>query len=109
MRNKLLSNYHSGFRSLHSTQTALLESTNNWSINVDNGLLKINGVVLIDLKKAFDTTDHDIVLRKLVNYGVDENSLRWFASYSSNRGQKCNVNVAARGATGQHNCPPPFF
>ena len=36
--------------------TALLESTNNWSINIDNGLL--NGVVYIDLKKAFDTIDH---------------------------------------------------
>ena len=45
--------------------TALLEATNNWSINKDNGLL--NGVISIDLKKAFDTIDHDheIVLRKL--------------------------------------------
>ena len=90
--NKLLSNYQSGFRSLYSTQTALLETTNNWSINIDNGLL--NGVIFIDLKKAFDTIDHEIILRKLVNYGVDENSLRWFASYLSNRGQKCNVNGA---------------
>ena len=39
--------------------TALLESTNNWSINIDNGLL--NGVVYIDLKKAFDTIDHAIL------------------------------------------------
>ena len=49
--------------------TALLESTNNWSINIDNGLL--NGVVYIDLKKAFDTIDHAILLRKLANYGLD--------------------------------------
>ena len=88
--NKLLSNYQSGFRSLYSTQTALLETANNWSINIDNGLL--NGVIFSDLKKAFDTIDHEIILRKLVNYGVDENSLRWFASFLSNRGQKCNVN-----------------
>ena len=54
-KNKLLNTYQSGFRSLHSTMTALLESTNNWSINIDNGLL--NGVVYIDLKKAFDTID----------------------------------------------------
>ena len=55
-KNKLFNIYQSGFRSLHSTMTALLETTNNWSINVDNGLL--NGVVYIDLKKAFHTIDH---------------------------------------------------
>ena len=55
----------SGFRSMHSTLTALLETTNNWSINIDNGLL--NGVLFIDLKKAFDTIDHEIILRKLAN------------------------------------------
>ena len=77
--NKLMINYQFGFRSLYSTQTALLETTNNWSINTDNGLL--NGVIFIDLKKAFDTIDHEIILRKLVNYGVDENSRRLFASY----------------------------
>ena len=49
-KNKLLNTYQSGFQSLHSTMTALLESTNNWSINIDNGLL--NGVVYIDFKKA---------------------------------------------------------
>ena len=46
-----------GFRPLHSTLTALLETTNNRSINIVNDLL--NGVVVIDLKKAFDTTDHE--------------------------------------------------
>ena len=48
--NKLLSDRgcQSGFRSLHSTLTALLEVTNMWSVNIDNGLL--NGVVFIDLK-----------------------------------------------------------
>ena len=35
----LLSNHQSGFRSLYSTVTALLEATNSWSVNIDNGLL----------------------------------------------------------------------
>ena len=48
-------------------------------MNIDNGL--INGVVFIDLKKAFDTIDHQIILQKLKNYGIDENSLTWFHSY----------------------------
>ena len=59
-------------------------------MNIDNGL--INGVVFIDLKKAFDTIDHQIILQKLKNYGIDENSLTWFHSYLTDRTQKCRVN-----------------
>ena len=50
--NDLLSKYQSGFRPNHSTLTALLETANSWCVNIDNGLL--NGVVFIDLKKAFE-------------------------------------------------------
>ena len=62
--NELLTNCQSGFRAKHSTVTSLLEITNKWSINIDNGLL--NGVVFIDLKKAFDTIDHAILLLLLL-------------------------------------------
>ena len=58
--NDLLVNCQSGFRSLHSTLTFLLEASNSWSVNIDNGL--INGVIFIDLKKAFDTIDHKVLL-----------------------------------------------
>jgi hypothetical protein len=75
---------------LHSTLTALIEATDNWSINIDKGLL--NGVIFIDLKKAFDTIDHTILLRKLRIYGVDENGIKFFESYLSNRSQRCCVN-----------------
>ena len=77
----------SGFRSLHSTLTALLEATNSWLVNIDNGL--VNGVVFIDLKKAFGTLDHKIMLQKLGNCGVDPNSLRWVKSYLTDQIQKC--------------------
>ena len=80
----------SGFRSLHSTLTALIETTYKWSINVDNGLL--NGVIFIDLEKAFENTiDHTILLRKLQLHGIDQNSIRLFESYLSNRSQRCGV------------------
>ena len=88
--NDLLVNCQSGFRSLHSTLTSLLEASNSWSINIDNGL--INGVIFIDLKKAFDAIDHKILLRKLASYGIDHRALKWFDSYLSDRQQKCVVN-----------------
>ena len=81
-----------GFCSLHSTLTALVETTNDWSVNIDNGLL--NGVVtvFIDLSKAFDTTDHEIILRKMSFLGFDQAAIRWFLSYLSGRTQRCDVN-----------------
>ena len=92
-----MNKYQSGFRSMHSTLTTLLETTNNWSINIDNSLL--NGVLFIDLKKAFDTIDHEKTLRKPANYGVDPNALRFFASYLCNRSQTCSVNGALSSAS----------
>ncbi|CAB3979077.1 Hypothetical predicted protein [Paramuricea clavata] len=88
--NEILTSCQSGFRSLHSMVTAMLEATSDWSMNIDNGL--INGVVFIDLKKAFDTIDHQIMLQKLRNYDIDQMSLTWFESYLTNQTQKCRVN-----------------
>ena len=88
--NDILTTCQSGFRTLHSTLTSLIEATNYWSVNIDKGLF--NGVIFIDLKKAFDTIDHEILLNKLLNYGVDQQSIKWFESYLSNRFQRVSVN-----------------
>lgn len=87
---KVLSNCQSGFRSLHSTVTALLEATNTWALNIDRGC--VNAVVFLDLKKAFDTVDHGILLSKLNAYGIGGVEGGWFESYLNNRKQKCSVN-----------------
>ena len=88
--NKLLSTKQWGFRNLHSTVLALLNSSNNWYINIDKG--DTNGVIFLDIKKAFDTIDHRILLKKLSHYGVSEDSLLFIKSYLINRTQCCSVN-----------------
>ena len=88
--NNILVEQQSGFRSQHSTETALLGSTNKRLYNMDSGL--INGVLFLDLKKAFDTVDHEILLKKLHLYGIKGTSYAWFKSYIQNRKQICLMN-----------------
>ena len=57
---------------------------------MDNG--KLTGVVFLDIRKAFDSIDHVILLEKLAFYGVSQLELAWFKSYLSNRQQQCQVN-----------------
>ena len=89
-KHRLINTRQSGFRSLHSTMTALLDMTNQWCFNIDKGML--NGVIFLDLKKALDTIDHEILKMKLACYGLKECSLEWLESYLTNRVQVCHVN-----------------
>ena len=74
-----------GFRQGHSTHHALITLVDNITKSLDNGDIVIG--VFIDLKKAFDTVDHKIVLKKLYYYGIRGNALKWFESYLTNRSQ----------------------
>ena len=91
-RYEIINIRQSGFRSLHSTITALLDMTNQWCLDIDRGLM--NGVIFLDLKKAFDTIDHNILFMKLDRYGLAKNCVKWFISYLSDRTQICHVNGA---------------
>ena len=69
----ILGNTQWGFGSLHSTALALIDCSNDWFINIDRG--RIMSTVLLDIKKAFDTIDHDILQQKLEYYGVGDEEL----------------------------------
>jgi hypothetical protein len=86
---ELLSDSQFGFRKSHSTATALLDCTNDWYMNLDRKMFNL--VVLIGLKKAFDTVDHQILLRKLELYGIKGKALTLLKSYLTNRNQKCQI------------------
>ena len=64
----LLSDRQFGFRQFHSTASTLLDSTHESFINMERG--KINIAVFLNLQKAFDTINHDILLKKLETYGM---------------------------------------
>ena len=86
----ILSKHQSGFRVLHSTVTALLEATNSWAYNID--IVNVNAVVFLDLKKAFDTVDHHILLSKLHLCGLRGVSHKFFSPWLDNCTLKCIVN-----------------
>lgn len=81
--NHLLTESQSGFRPMFSTETASLEMTNEWLWNIESK--HHNGVIFLDLKKAFDSMDHAILKGKLKFYGVSCLSFKWFGSYLSDR------------------------
>ena len=48
--------------------------------------------VCLDLSKAFDTVDHDVLLKKMCHYGIRDTGLKWFQSYLSERKQYVTYN-----------------
>ena len=79
-----------GFRARHSTDHALLSITEMVRKALDNSDYACG--IFIDLQKAFDTVDHQILLKKLEHYGVRGLANNWFKSYLTNRQQFVSVN-----------------
>ena len=85
VENCYLSPKQCGFRKKHSTETAAISFSDSIRRNMDQGLL--TGSVFIDLSKAFDTIDHQLLLDKLRKYGVNDLENAWSTNYLSDRTQ----------------------
>ena len=93
---KLLHRAQSGFRKNHSCNTVLINLIDKWLKSIDQW--EIVGSILFDLEKAFDVVDHEILLKKLLCYKLDNASINWIRSYLSNR-QQCIVEKNLRSTT----------
>ena len=88
--NALINKWQSGFLQGSSTVTQLLEMYNQFYSAIDEG--KDVRVVYLDISKAFDRVWHKGLLRKLHNFGIGGNLLKWFSDYLSNRFQRVVIN-----------------
>ena len=88
--NNIINDSQFGFRAKHNTTHALLTCIGNISHAIDQRLHTIG--IFLDLSKAFDTINHDILLHKLFHYGIRGKALEWFRSYLSNRKQFVDLN-----------------
>ena len=77
--NKIITSKQFGFRPKLSTIL----------LNMDSG--RLTGAVFLDLSKAFDTVDHNLLLHKLESVGLLDDAVNWFQSYLTNRKQRTSV------------------
>ena len=78
-----------GFRINSYTNNALMSLTENIRTHLDDG--KFVAEVFVDLKRAFDTVDHDMFIAKLEQYGVQRIAIDWFKSYLKGRKQFATI------------------
>ena len=90
LSNRILSMSQFAYRKLHSTITSLISVSDYWYENIDKN--NLNFALFLDLKKAFDTVNHEILVRKLKVYGIDGIELEWFRSYLRSHQEYCSLN-----------------
>ena len=90
--NQHLSPFLCGYRKGFNTQHALITLIEKWKLSLDkNGYA---GAIIMDLSKAFDTINHDLLIAKLNAYGFEKNALILIKSYLDNRWQRTKINTS---------------
>ena len=74
----LIVSTQSGFRLHHSTKSKLIKMTDDWLEAMDQGVY--TGAIFLDLHKAFDVVNHDLLIAKLQMYGCSSSTLFWLRS-----------------------------
>ena len=88
--NNLVEKFQSAYRRFHSTETALLRVHNDILSSLNEK--KMVALVLPDLSAAFDTLNHNILLKRLsTRFGIKDRALRWIQSYLKDRTQRVTV------------------
>ena len=88
VENNLFYQFQSGFRGSYSTDTCLIHLQDH--IRNQTAAGNYTGMILLDIQKAFDSVDHQILCNKLSAMGVQ--SIEWFHSYLSGRNQVVSIN-----------------
>ena len=86
----MLSKCQHAFCKLDNKLTSLLNVTDSWFSNANKP--KVNISIFLDLKKVFDTVDHNILHYKFSKYGIGGPPHHWFTSYLTDRIQYCQIN-----------------
>ena len=91
VRSELYPTLQSAYRAGHSRETTLLKVQNDILLNMDNQ--RVTLLVLLDLSSAFDTVDHEVLIRRLeITFGIADTALQWFRSYLAGRSQRVLLN-----------------
>ena len=89
-KHKILSRFRSVFRKNYATNTCLRYLNEKITSRFEKDLF--TGMILIDLQKAFETIDHQILIKKLKYLGLSKNAISWFTSHVNKRKSKININ-----------------
>lgn len=88
-KNDILIENQSGFRERHSCESSIQLLISKWKELIDQGKTVLT--VFIDFKRAFETIDREILIKKLEAYGVVNKANKWFKNYLSDRFQQTKI------------------